>query len=302
MKDFVFEIHGGIGKNIMATSLIKWVNEKYPKKKITIVSAFPEIFEGNPRIYRNLPTTQSYLFEDYIKGKDYRIGDPYQLEEFYREENKMHCCELYPKAYRFKDYNKNFKNEIFLTKGERLEFAEMIAANNPVVTMQAFGGLLMGPMTRDKIDSGGRDMPGEFAIKIVQKLNVKGIKVVQIRGQNEPQIPGTMQFNLPFRNMISLGIHCKGHIGIDSSFMHAMSAFEKPMLIFWGQTHVDNLGYKYPGVMNIYKPNSMNYRPHVSLPDRAAIFPFKDKNEEDYFSYTDEELDKYLDEFIKSIK
>jgi len=306
-KEFCFEFSGGIGKHIMFTSFIKWVNEKFPDRKITVISAYPEVFDYNPRIHRNLPMQQAYLFEDYIKGKDYRKADPYLRHEFFQDKDKMHFNEVCPVAFGFEDYNMMHHNEIFLTKGERIEFIEL--EKKKVITLQAYGGIPAGhPINiREKVDCSDRDIPLPMAMKIVGILASKGYEVIQIRGPTEPIIPGTTQIGvpnmgMPFRNAMSMGIHCKGHIGIDSSYMHAMAAFERPQMIFWAQTHVDNLGYKYPKVKNIWREGSMKCMPNLSMPDRKGFYPRTDPEIDTHWNYTDEELEKYIDEFISLIK
>lgn len=301
--DYVIEITGGIGKHIMATSFIKWVNEKFPKSKITVVSAFPDIFEYNPRIYRNIHLSQPYLFEDYIKGKDYRTGEPYKLYEFYRETDKKHVMELYPKAYGFNEINENPESEIYLSKGEKANGEVFRQQNGDYITFQSFGGLING-MTpnRMKIDTSQRDMNFEFACKIVALFSDANIKVVQIRSQVERPIPGTIQLNVPFRDLIPISKYSLGHVGIDSSMMHAAAAVKKPQLIFWGGTHKDNFGYGGNAVFNISNKAGMHCRPHLQLPDRTAIFPFKDENDGKEFEYTNEELEKHVKDFIGFIK
>jgi len=301
--DYVLEITGGLGKHLLATSLIKWINEKFPESKITVISAFPEIFEYNPRIHRNLHLSQPYLFEDYIKGNDFRKGEPYALYEYYRDEDKKHIMELYPKAYGFNELNENPESEIYLTKGEELDGEVFRRQNGNYITFQAFGGLINGMTpSRMKIDSDQRDMDFELACKIVAIFFKAGIKVVQARSQSERPIPGTIQINVPFRNFIPISKYSLGHVGIDSSMMHVAATLKKPQLIFWGGTHKDNLGYGGKGVFNVANKFSMHCRPHLQLPDRSGVFPFRNENEGKEFEYTNEELEKYLKEFIDFIK
>jgi len=301
--NYVIEITGGIGYHIMATSFIKWLNEKYPKSQISIVSAYPDLFEYNPRIYRNLHLRQPYLFEDYIHGNDYRTGSPYKLLEYYRDENKMHIMELFPKAFGFNQYNKTPESEIYLTEGEETDGKVYNKQNFPLVTFQGFGGLPPGMQpNKDKVDSSQRDMRYNFACKIVNLLLREGLKVLQIRGPSEPVLPNTLQLGIPFRNLFPILKHSQGHVGIDSSMMHAAAALKKPQLIFWGQTHKDNLGYEGPGIFNISNKYGMHCRPHIQLPDREGMFPYKDKNEKKEFKYTDEELENYVMKFVNFVK
>ena len=243
------------------------------------------------------------LFEDYVKGNEYKTGEPYQLFEYYREKNKKHLMELLPQAYGFNQYNENPKTEIYLTNGEEMDGKVYNQQNKPLITFQPFGGLPPGVQpNRMKADSSQRDMPLEFASKIVRLLIQKGFKVLQIRGQSEMPIQNTLQLNLPFRNLLPISKHSVAHIGIDSAMMHGAAIFEKPQLIFWAQTHKDNLGYKYEGFFNAYNKNGMHCRPHVQLPDRKGAFPYKDKKEGLEFEYTDAELNKHINKFIEYIK
>jgi ADP-heptose:LPS heptosyltransferase len=299
--DYVIEIQGGIGKHIMATSFIKWLNEKYPDSKIKVISAYPEIFEYNPRVYRNLKMGQAYLFEDYIHGCDLRKGEPYSLVEYYRDENKMHCMKLFPKAYGF-EYNENPQSEVYLTKGEEMDGQLYNSQNQNLITLQATGGLPPGiAYSKEKIDMDQRDMPFEFACKIVSLLNQKGYKVLQIRGQGERPIPDTLQLNIPFRNLLPIVKYAKGHVGIDSSMMHGAAIFKKPQLIFWGSTHKDNLGYT-ENVTNISNKYGMHCRPYLQVDDLAGCFPFRDKNQGKEFDYSAEELAKIIDNFVTNLK
>jgi len=302
--NYVIEISGGIGKHIMATSFIKWINEKFPKSKITVISGFPELFEYNPRIHRNLRVGSSYLFEDYIQGNDLRRGEPYSLYEYYREKNKKHVMELYPMAYGFNEYNKEPQSEIYLTSGEDMDGKVYNEQNPNLITLQAFGGLLPGmAYNKDKLDMAGRDMHFMVACRIVDLLNMKGYRVLQIRSQGEKPIPNTLQLNIPFRNLLPIIRHAKGHIGIDSSAMHAAAVFKKPQMIFWGNTHKDNLGYKYDGVVNVFNKHGMHCRPFLQVHDQAGVFPFKNlENDGKEFLYSEEEIKGFVDKFILTLK
>jgi len=130
----------------------------------------------------------------------------------------------------------------------------------------------------------------------------RGYKIIQIRNQNEPIIPGTGQVNMPFRNVIALASEIKGHIGIDSAMMHAAAVFKKPMMTFWSQTHVDNLGYKHKKSLNKHREGSMQYRPAIAMADREGLFPYRDKGDAFAWDYPNKEIIKYINEFDDLIK
>lgn len=297
--DYVIEITGGIGKHVMATSFIKWINENYPKQKITVVSAYPEIFEYNPRVWRNLHISQPYLFEDYIKNNDYRKGNPYELKEFYREKNKMHLMGVFPKAYMFGKADENPESEIYLTKGEDLDGQMYAQQNGPLITLHVIGGLAPGMMpNKMKVDSSQRDIPQKVAFKIVDMLMKNGFKVLQLRTKVEPEIPGCLQLDQQFRNIIPIVKNAVAHIGIDSSWMHVAGCFKRPMLTFWGGTHKDSFGYFHEGSFHAFTKNAMHGRPYFAVHDREGLFPFKDKREGLEMDYTDREIEKHVQELL----
>jgi hypothetical protein len=301
--DYVLEITGGIGKHVMATSLIKWLNEKYPKKKITIVSAYPEIFEYNPRVHRNLHITQPYLFEDYIKGRDFRKGNPYELQEFYRAKNKKHLMEIFPKAYLFNRLNEQPESEIYLTKGEEMDGQMYCQQNGPLITLQALGGLPPGMSpNRMKVDSSQRDMPQKVAYKVTEMLLRNGFKVLQLRSKVEPIIPGCLQLDLPFRNIIPIVKNAVAHVGIDSSWMHVAGCFKKPMLTFWGGTHKDSFGYFHEGSFHAHTINAMHGRPYFAVHDISAMYPYKTKEDGFEFDYSEREIELHVQKLIDHLK
>ena len=67
MATTVFHIEGGIGKNVAATAVITAYKKAKPKRKIIVVSAWPEVWINNPHIARfyrigNTP----YFYQDVI--------------------------------------------------------------------------------------------------------------------------------------------------------------------------------------------------------------------------------------------
>ena len=71
MEYIVFQISGGVGKNVIATAVVRAMNLKYPDRKILILTAHPDIWINNPRIHRVIQFGQTaYFYDDYIDGKD----------------------------------------------------------------------------------------------------------------------------------------------------------------------------------------------------------------------------------------
>jgi len=301
-KRFSILIKGGIGKHICATSLVRYIKEKYPKSKINVISAFPEVFFFNPRVYRNLHFGTPYLFEDYIKGTKYLEADPYQYSDFYA--NKSHLSEVYPLAYGFPSRNKNIHPEMFMSTSELKAARDFVENNKPIITLQTTGGNQRGYM-KDPTELTGRDLKQEVAQKIADICKKEGYKVLHVKLPQEYNLKDTIEFKdgIQFRRYIALIPFIRGHIGIDSAMMHAVAAFKKPGLIFWGSTNSTALGYPY--MTNKYRtacPTPMCSRPHFSMPDITPegrwVCPYGYKCQE----WADEEIDETIQTFLNSIK
>jgi hypothetical protein len=85
----VFNISGGIGKNIMATAVITSMQAAYPNHRIVVVATAPEVFVNNPNVYRVYRSGNTpYFMEDFIKDDTEVFQmEPYHHNSFIHKEN-----------------------------------------------------------------------------------------------------------------------------------------------------------------------------------------------------------------------
>ena len=50
--NIIFQIDGGLGKNIMATAMIKVIKKRYKNSNLIVVSGYPDIFLHNPDVFK----------------------------------------------------------------------------------------------------------------------------------------------------------------------------------------------------------------------------------------------------------
>ena len=64
-KYVIFHIDGGAGKSVAATAVCTSIKEKYPEHKLVVVTAWPEVFLHNPKVYRVYKTGNfAYFYEE----------------------------------------------------------------------------------------------------------------------------------------------------------------------------------------------------------------------------------------------
>jgi hypothetical protein len=80
MKNIIFQVNGGIGKSIMATAVCRAIKKAYPDYDLIVLTGYPEVFIGNPNVYRFYRSGMApYLYEDFVKGDDtiFMCDEPY---------------------------------------------------------------------------------------------------------------------------------------------------------------------------------------------------------------------------------
>ena len=302
-KEIALIISGGIGKELCATTLIKWLKEKGYDKIITL-SGYPEVFNNNPHVYRNLHMNTSYLEDDYLKGIDIRQGEVYQMIEY--REGRRHLNQLMPIAYRFGDEeNSNIFPEIYPSKHEIMEVKKIISsAKTPIVTVQFQGGPIMMDASGQPISgNSARDLTQKQAQLVVDTLTKNNFSVLQIRAGNQFICQNTQVLNLHPRMYMILSKFTAGHIGIDSFMNHVAACWKKPALIFWNQTKFQNLGY--PTATNINRdacPIPMCNRPRVGYGDIIPGGIWNCPYGKVCQKWTDDEVIKSVDEFCRGLR
>ena len=148
----IFQIDGGLGKSIMATSVLKAIKKQYSKANIIVVSSYPDVFIGNPNVNKVLThETMSGIYEKYIMGKEAKVfvTDPYTTSSYITEEKHLIqlWCEMYGLNY------DGEKPELFISKAEKQYFESFYKLDKPIMVIQPHGGAINQPLkygwTRD---------------------------------------------------------------------------------------------------------------------------------------------------------
>jgi hypothetical protein len=264
----VVKIDGGIGREICAIPALEKLAESY---QVTVICGYPELFNGNPYIYRAYPLANRYLFEDVILNSDqFKYPEPYSNSAFYLQ--KRHLIECFNLelngVLEFK------KSNIYLTQTERskaFEYVEKYIGNyKKIVAYQPFGSMFkpikmdMGkfrnsdnPIAKNLLlldravqydDPSHRSLPFCLAKKIVFDkpeylfLNFSSIKI---------DAPNILNIAEPLRSSLALIDQCHSFISVDSFLLHGASALGKTGYAILGASWPGNVSY--PGCEVIQK-------------------------------------------------
>jgi hypothetical protein len=235
----IFHITGGLGKHVLASSVINSYKKAYPERNIIVSSAYPDVFVGNPNVEESLNLNKNqYFYKNYIHGKDIEIyaHEPYkQTSHIARNTHLVDtwCSMIGIKHTELPSVHINFRQtetcsrliEPYLSK--------------PLLVFQPFGGI------GDLPYSWARDIHPELAQQIVNTLSNK-YNILHICNPNHPTLVNCtrVEERLDPGVLFSILKFAEKRVLIDSCLQHAAFALGLSSLVTWGVTSPDQFGYK----------------------------------------------------------
>ena len=62
--NIIFQIDGGLGKNIMATAMVKVIKKRYKNANLIVITGYPDVFLNNPNVSETYPN-KWFIFKIY---------------------------------------------------------------------------------------------------------------------------------------------------------------------------------------------------------------------------------------------
>lgn len=240
LKNAIFHIEGGLGKNIVATSVIRSYKKEYPTHSVVVNTAYPDIFQGNPHIDRcYLLGNTPYFYEDFIFNKDCEIfaHDPYKTTAHITKQQPLvkSWCDMVGVTYDGLNPNIHFNfREMEITR------ALLPQIDKPLLIFQPFGG----PANQELPYSWTRDIHPSVAQQIVDSLKEK-YSILHVCYPHHPQLQDVIRFDQNQNKKIlcaMLNLSQK-RILVDSSLQHAAAAMRLPSTVVWVGTQPEIFGY-----------------------------------------------------------
>ena len=285
----VFQISGGIGKNILATAVVRALKDQYPDSRIVILTAYKDVWMYNPNVYRiHTYEHAQYFYDDYIRDKKNTLifsVDPYSTSDYILK--KKHLIDIWCDLV---GVERNGGPELFFNKRE-VEWAKnTFVQNQPYMVLQTNGG--MNPNIKQ---SWYRDIPIDLAQKVVDDFSQR-MKVIHLRREDQLELRNTNQFKGSMRECWLLLSFATKTLLMDSMGQHALAALGKPSTVLWVGNDPLVLGYS---IHDNIKARDFD----VSNTSNAILEPYNISGlitECPYLDGTDDLFD--LNEVIQSIK
>jgi len=238
----IFHITGGLGKHVLATSVINSYKKQYPEKKIIVSSAYPDVFYRNPNVEESLDIHRNqYFYKNYIHNKDVEVfaHEPYKQTAHILK--KTHLIDTWCEMIGIKNTE---LPSLHISYRERESAAKVIEniRDKPVLIFQPFGGTSQSQLPY----SWARDIHPQWAQVIVDELKTK-YNIVHICNQYHPQLRDVLRIDdrVDCHIMFALLEISQARLLIDSCLQHAAFALRQRSTVIWGITSPILFGYSF---------------------------------------------------------
>jgi hypothetical protein len=274
----VFEIKGGVGKNVIATAVVKALKKQYPESKILIVTAWDDLWYNNPNVYKIFKFGElKYFYDDYIKDKNTKIMilNPYDTDDYIY--NRKHLINIWCELNNI-PYNGE-QPELFFTQREISYVKNTIVSKikQPIFLIQPFGG------SYEEGYSWARDIPVSDAEKIVSHYNKLGYKTLQIKSEKQILINGAEGLTRPMREIAIMILYSDKRLFIDSASQHIAAALGIPSTVCWIINKPEVFGYNmHDNIITdaeiIHHTTQKSYLQPYDITGKPNEFPFDTKS------------------------
>jgi ADP-heptose:LPS heptosyltransferase len=274
----IFSIDGGLGKNVMATAVLKAIKKQYKKANIIVITGYPDVFIANPNVNRVIESgKQNGIYINHIESKDSKvfISDPYNTSDYITE--SKHLLEIWCDMYGVK-YDGEMP-ELFISKAEKQYFEPFYKLDKPIMAIQPHGGGIGQPL----MYSWTRDIPSTIIVDIIEYFK-NDYSILHIKRQDQLVYGDTIGALDNFRSIAILLTLSTKRLLIDSSSMHIAAALNLPSVVTWIGTNPKVFGYEMHNniianqATKIVDRDHPYFAKHLLFEDIATL-PYNDLNE-----------------------
>jgi ADP-heptose:LPS heptosyltransferase len=286
----IFQINGGIGKCVLATSLLPAIKEKYPNGSLIVVSGYADVFLNNPHVDRSFQFGQfQYFYQDYIDNKDFIFlgHDPYLTEGHIRQDEHLSLC--WAKLCNL-TLTENVTPKLYISNTEYNLYKQKFQSDKPILLMQPNGGV-----QSDLKYSWARDIPANVVKAVIEEFKDK-YNIVHLKREDQTSFEFTTPVSDVFRSIAVLIDLSNKRLFMDSFAQHTAAALNKPSTVLWIANKPEVFGYE---LHNNIKANKFTKKPDLK---NSYIAKFNIAGDPVEFPYNDESEIFMIDEIIKSLK
>ena len=259
-KKCLVNVEGGLGKNIMLTSILKELKEKGGYDEVYVISPYHDVFKVCSAVTDAFQPGLGTLYQELVLDPDCDVlwKEPYSNQKFIKKE--CHLFDAWAAEFGITLTDKADTYVPCLDKVveeypalRQIADEKMNEWNHNFCLVQFTGG--QSPLTPQK-DQQGNPVPYMNAQETIKRNYAKGEQVVQLLKEkwpgttvvhfglpNEPSVNGAIKIEVPYLTYRLLALEAKEIICIDSSLQHLATGVNPNVTVVWGETRPEHFGY-----------------------------------------------------------
>lgn len=274
MAKCLIEVRGGLGKNVMLTSILPELKKKYDE--IYVISPYHDVFMSCPEVEAAFPTGQGSVYQELVLDPDCDIfcTDPYDNGKFIKKQ--CHLFDAWAEIFGIKltkpamDYTPSMANIVSEFPELKKMVDKITEENKQIIIVQFCGGQSpIGP----QVDQQGNPVPYYERQEPIKRNYYKGqeiinglkakypkAKIVHFSLPNEPSYDGAEKIQMPYLAFRLLAEKAYKIVCTDSSLQHLATGVCSDITVIWGETQPEHFGYNTN--KNIYPIRMHNSQPY----------------------------------------
>tara|TARA_R100000541_G_scaffold14890_1_gene24285 strand:+ start:842 stop:1717 length:876 start_codon:yes stop_codon:yes gene_type:complete len=277
--NIIFQIDGGLGKNIMATAIIKVIKKHYKNSNLIVVTSYTDVFLNNPYVFAVHQIGQlNGLYLKYIKDKDCKVfaTEPYKDTDFITEK-PINLLKTWCKILGL-NYN-NEQPQIYLTQPEIDYFSPYYLKDKPILTIHPHGG----PEGLGYQYTWTRDIPTPIVKQVIEYYKDSHL-IIHIKRKDQIIYENTLQALDGYRSIAILLQMSDKRLLIDSFTQHMAAALNLKSTVCWVTTKPEIFGYKmHDNILAEPYTKELDYTSKIYNPtflsENIHSIPYNDLNE-----------------------
>lgn len=276
MSKCLINVEGGLGKNVMLTSILQEFKETKGYDELYVISPYYDVFKCCPAVTDAFPPKQGTLYQELVLDDDCDIywKDPYNNQRFIKKQ--CHLFDAWAEEYGFVLKN---PADTYTPDLSALETAWPVTKSAIEPKLKEWGKFFIVQFTGGQsplvptTGPDGKPVPYVGAqegikrnyfegAKVVELIKKKypGVTVVHFALPNEPPVEGTVKAELPYLAYRLLAAKAEGIVTIDSSLQHLATGVNNNITVIWGETRPEHFGYACN--RNVCAKNVLNSQPY----------------------------------------
>ena len=257
MSKCLITVEGGLGKNVMFTSILKKLAEKYDE--VYVISPYYDVFKSCSYVTDAFPMGQGNLYQDIALDEDCDIlwREPYSNGKFIKKQCHLFdawaeelnfeldtpAMQCTPVLDKIEDEFYELSKQVEAIKKELGKFilVQFTGGQSPLAPVEDKDGKLLPYMNAVE----GLKRNYHRAQQLIDLLHKEypDAKIIHFALKNEPEYENAQKLVLPYLAYHLLAKDAFKVVCTDSSLQHLVTGVCKDVTVIWGETRPEHFGY-----------------------------------------------------------